>query len=232
MTRAILRKDLVALWTTPIPWVVGAMFHVVLGLLYVAELIARRQALIQPLIPIAGFLLLMSVPILAMRSIADEARAGTLDLLQAVPVRTGPLVIGKWLATWFSAMAMFAPAAAAVVLLALYGEPDPGPVMTSFLGVALIAGALSAIGIFASSLTSSQPVAAIIAFFIGLILWFAHVGSQAIPTGPLLAHFSISERLRTFAAGVFDTADTGFLAILIAAALVGAATAVDGRRLR
>jgi ABC-2 type transport system permease protein len=232
MTRAIMRKDLLIMWASPIPWVVGALFHLVLGLLYVAELIARRQALIQPLFPLSGFLLLATVPMLTMRSVAEEARSGTLDLLQAIPVKTGKLVVGKWLACWLSALGVVAPAGVAVILLSLYGEPDPGPAFAGFLGIALISAALSAIGVFTSSLTSSQPVAAVFALFIGLILWFAHVGSQTIPTGSLLAHFSISERLRSFATGVVDSADIGFLMILVGAALVGAATALDGRRLR
>lgn len=232
MMGAMVRKDLIVLWASPIPWVVGALFHILLGLLYVAELTARRQALIQPLFPLAGFLLLVSIPILSMRSVADEARSGTLDLLQAAPVPTGRMVIAKWLAAWLSGLGILAPSAAALVILALYGDPDPGPIVAGYVGVALVSAALCGIGVFASSLTSSQPIAAVISFFIGLILWFAHVGSQAIVTGSVLAHFSISERLRSFSAGTIDSSDVGFLFILTAAALVCAATALDGRRLR
>lgn len=232
MTLAIARKDLAVLWASPIPWVAGAFFHFVLGLLYASELVARRQALIQPLFPLAGFLLLIIVPILTMRSFAEEARSGTLDLLQAVPVDTRSLIVGKWVATWITALVALAPSGAAVIVLVLFGNPDPGPIVSGYLGLALMAAALAAIGVFASSVTSSQPVAAVIAFFISLILWFAHVGSQTIVTGSFLAHFSISERLRSFAAGIIDTADVGFLLILSIAALVAAATAVDARRLR
>lgn len=232
MTRAILKKDLVSLWTSPIPWAVGIVVHLILGLMYASELLARRQALIQPLFPLAGFLLVVAVPIVAMRSFAEEARSGTLDLLQAVPVASGPLVAGKWLATWMTTLGIFAPSAAAVVVLVLYGDPDPGPILAGYLGMALMAASLAAIGVLSSSLTSSQPVAAVMAFFGSMILWFAHVGSQRIATGPLLAHFSISERLRSFASGVIDTADVGFLLLLSFAALAVAATAVDARRLR
>ena len=58
VSRAVAAKDLEVLWASPVPWVAGAVFHVALGLLYVSELQARRQALIQPLFPLAGFLLL------------------------------------------------------------------------------------------------------------------------------------------------------------------------------
>lgn len=228
----MIRKDLSVTWLSPIPWVAGALFHVVLGLLYISELTARGQALIQPLFPLAGFLLLITVPTLTMRSVAEESRTGTLDLLQAIPVRTGRLVVSKWLAAWVTALLLIAPSSLAVALLHLYGNPDPGPIIAGYAGVALVAAALSGIGILASSLTVAQPVAAVLAFFVGLVLWFAHVGSQVLVTGPVLAHLSISERLRSFAAGVIDTGDVAYLLILTAAAILLAAVAIDARRLR
>lgn len=228
----MIRKDLSVTWLSPIPWVAGALFHVVLGLLYISELTARGQALIQPLFPLAGFLLLIAVPTLTMRSVAEESRTGTLDLLQAIPVRTGRLVVSKWLAAWVTALLLIAPSSLAVALLHLYGNPDPGPIIAGYAGLALVAAALSGIGILTSSLTVAQPVAAVLAFFAGLVLWFAHVGSTVLVTGPLLAHLSISERLRSFSAGVIDTGDVAYLLILTTAAILLAAVAIDARRLR
>jgi ABC-2 type transport system permease protein len=230
--RAVLRKDLAVTLASPIPWIAGALFHLVLGLLFVSELVARRLALIQPMFPLAGFLLLILVPIVTMRSLAEEARTGTLDLLQAIPVSTAKLVVGKWLAAWATTLLIIATAGAAVVVVSVFGDPDPGPATTGFLGLAMMSAALTGIGVFASSMTKAQPVAAVFGFFIGLILWFAHIGSNVLVTGAVLAHLSISERLRSFAAGVIDTGDIAFLLILTAGSLVLAATAVDARRLR
>ena len=232
MTRAVLGKDLVSIWTTPLPYVVGALFHVVLGLLFVDQIEARGQAVSQPIFPLAGFLLVASLPVLTMRSLAEEARTGTLDLLQAVPVPTRPIVVGKWLAAWLTAVVVLAPATVLVALLELFGEPDPGPVAAGFLGLVLLSGALAGIGILTSSLTASQPVAAVAAFFVSLLLWFAHVGSESLAGGTLLGRFSISEHLRAFAGGGIDTADAGFFMLLAAGSLIAAAVAVDARRLR
>ena len=232
MTLAVLRKELATLWASALPYAVGAAFHVVLGILMVDQLQARGQAVAQPLFPIAGFLLLFALPALAMRTFADEARTGTLDLLLAVPVPPRPLVLGKWLATWLSALVVLAPALLIVVLLELWGDPDRGPAVAGFLGLALLAGTLAGIGVLASSLTASQPVAALLAVFGVLVLWFADVGSSAVGTGGLLTSLSLSERLRTFAGGAIDTADVAYFACLAAACLAGAALAVDLRRLR
>jgi len=232
MTLAVLRKDLVVLWTSPIPYVVGALLNLVLGTLYVSELELRQQALIQPLFPLAGFLLLALIPLVTMRSFAEEAKAGTLDLLLAVPVPPRPLVVGKWLASWLTVTAVAAPAGVFVLLLYQWGNPDGGPIITGFLGLLLLAAAVAGLGVVASALTSSQPVAAMITLFVGLLLWFAHVGSDSFTAGGLLLHFSVSERLRSFASGVIDVSDVVFFAVVTAGALVIAAAVVDGRRLR
>ncbi len=232
MIRAVLRKELAALWASPVPFVVGAAFHVTLGILVVNQLEVRDQAVIQPLFPIAGFLLLFMLPVLTMRTFAEEARTGTLDLLTAVPVAPRPLVIGKWLAAWLSSLAVIAPAGLVAVLLELWGEPDLGPAISGFLGLGLLTAALAGVGVLASSLTTSQPVAVIVAIFGVLVLWFAHVGSSALSTGSPLASISLSERLRTFAGGAIDTADLVYFAGLAGACLALASLAVDLRRLR
>ena len=232
MTRAVLRKDLVALWTSPVPYVVGALLNLVLGMLYVSELELRQQALIQPLFPLAGFLLLALIPLVTMRSFAEEARTGTLDLLLAVPVPPRPLVVGKWLAAWLTVGVVAAPAALFAALLYQWGDPDGGPIITGFLGLLLLAAMLCGLGVVASALTSSQPVAAMITLFIGLLLWFAHIGSESFTAGGLLLHFSVSERLRSFANGVIDVSDVAFFAVVAVGALVVAAAVVDSRRLR
>lgn len=232
MTGAVLRKELAALWASPLPYVVGAALHVALGLLMVDQLAARGQAVAQPLFPIAGFLLLFALPVLTMRTLAEEARTGTLEVLLAAHVPPRTLVLGKWLAAWLTGVVALAPAALFVVLLELWGEPDLGPVVAGFLGLVLLAAAVTGVGVLASSLTSSQPVAAMLALTSVLVLWFANAGDAVVGTRGLLARLSLSERLRTFAAGAVDTGDVGYLVCLCAGCLAVAATAVDLRRLR
>lgn len=230
VTRAILGKDLAVLWASPVPYVGGAALQAVLGILVVDQLQTRSQAVLQPLFPIAGLLLLLLVPLLTMRTFAEEARSGTLDLLLAVPVPARPLVVGKWLAAWGTAVVLLAPALLLAGLVSLWGDPDLGPVASGFLGLALLAGAVSALGTLASTLTSSQPVAATAAAFLALALWFAGgVGSGA---RTVLSRLSLSERLRLFASGAVDVGDAAFFAFVSAACLVLAVAVVEARRLR
>jgi ABC-2 type transport system permease protein len=232
MIKRVAVKDLKVMWASPVPYVVGALFHVLLGLLYVSQLESRRQAVIQPMFPLAAFLLLLTVPVLAMRTFAEEARSGSLDLLLAVPVPRWVLVTGKWLATWVTALGVLAPSLVFVLILHLFGNPESGPIEAGYLGLVLLTAALAGAGVLASSLTTSQPLAALVALFVTMLLWFAHVGSDTISTSTVLAKFSLSERLRTFAGGGVDTGDLWFFVLLTTGLLVVASAVLAARRLR
>ena len=230
MIQAVLRKELAVLFASPLPYVVGALFNAVTGLLYIDQLKGREQALLQPLFPLAAFLLLLAVPVLAMRSFAEERRTGSLDLLLAIPVRTRALVVGKWLAAWLTSIIVTAPTAAFAALVFRYGDPDAGPLLSGYLGLLLLTAAVAAVGVLASSLTNSQPVAAMVALFTVLLLWFSDAGPNSITFGGVLAHFSLSERLRSFSGGAVDSGDVVFLVVVAAACLVVAGQAVRRRR--
>lgn len=232
MTRAILRKELKVLWASPLPYLLGAVFHATLGVQGWSQVTARGQAVFQPVVPIAGFLLLVVAPILSARSFADEIRTGTLELLLAARVPNVRIIVGKYLALVVTLWALLLPTAVFATLLALWGEPDLGPILSGFGGLALMAATLAAIGVFASSLTSSQPVAAIGALFAVLGLWFAHVGSDVPGSGGLIGALSISERLRTFASGLVTLSDGVYFVSVALAALAATMAALESRRWR
>src|SRR5213082_2093621 len=135
MTRAVLRKELATLWSSPVPWIAGAAFQAVVAVLFVDQLQGRAQAVVQPLFPIAGLLMVVAVPVLAMRAFSEEKRTGNLDVLLAAPVPTVPLAVGKVAAVWLTALAILLPALALAGLTALWGNPDAGPIISGFLGL-------------------------------------------------------------------------------------------------
>lgn len=232
MTLAIARKDLAALWATPIPYVVGALFQGLLGVLMVNQLEVRTQAVVQPLFPLAGFLLLLTVPVLAMRSLADENRSGSIDLLHVANVAPSRIVVGKWLATWVTSLVVLAPAGVYAVLVQLWGNPDGGPVITGFIGLVLLAALLAALGTLTSAATTSQPIAAMSSLAVVLVLWFANRGSEAITAGRVLERISLSERIRSFASGGIDTGDLAFFVLITLVGLALSAIVIDARKLR
>lgn len=232
MTRAVFVKEMKVLWASPLPYLLGALLHATLGVLGWSQVTGRGQAVFQPLVPIAGFLTLLIAPVLASRTFAEEIRSGTLELLLAIPAPIGRLVLGKYAAVTATLIALLAPVGAFVTLLTLYGDPDHGPILTGLAGLALLAAALSAVGVLTSSLTRSQPTAALSGLFAVLVLWFAHTGSDALGAGGFLGGLSISERLRSFAGGVVDVSDAVFFVTVIAVAVVASMVAVASRRWR
>lgn len=224
--RAVLRKELATLWTSPVPWVAGAALQAVLAVLFVDQLQGRAQAVVQPLFPIAGLLLVVTVPVLAMRAFAEEKRTGNLDVLLAAPVPTLPMAIGKWLAAWLTAVAVLLPALALAGLTSLWGDPDVGPIISGFLGLVLLVGAVAAMGVLASAATSSQALAALVTILVGLVLWFVGSATAGSSTARLLGAFSLSERMRTFASGGIDRADVVFFAGVVVVCVAAAAVVV------
>jgi ABC-2 type transport system permease protein len=232
VTAAILRKELKVLWASPLPYVLGTAFNATLGVLGWSQISERGQAVFQPLVPIAGLLLIVVAPVLASRTFAEEIRSGTLELLLALPVARRSLVAGKYSALVLTLIALASPIALFALLLSLYGSPDLGPIVSGTIGLVLLCAVLAAIGVLASALTSSQPVAAIGGLFVALLLWFAHTGSEGLPIGGFLGAFSISERLRGFAGGVVDAGDVAFFLGASIVALAATSVAVESRRLR
>lgn len=232
MIRALVSKELRILWASPLPYVLGAVLHATLGVLGWGQIAGRGQAVFQPIVPIAGFLVLLVAPVLCARALAEEASSGTLDLLLAARVPASRIVVGKYLALVATLWALVAPVAAFVAVLAMWGDPDLGPILTGLGGLALLAASLCGVGLLASSLTTSQPVAAVGGLFGVLLLWFAHVGSDAVVTGPVLGALSISERLRSFAGGLVDLADVVYLLSLAVFCVGAAVVATEARRRR
>ena len=147
----IARRELSAYFASPIAYLVAAAFLVISGYLFSLILVSNQQATLEGLFFNINLIMLFVAPLLTMRLLADEQRSGTIELLLTAPVRDWEVVLGKFLA----ALALFGT----ILLCTLYyplmlwrfgGKPDPGPMITGYLGLLLLAGAMLAIGTLAS----------------------------------------------------------------------------------
>jgi ABC-2 type transport system permease protein len=95
------------------------------------------------------------------------------------------------------------------ILLWIFGDPDGGPIATSYLGLILLGTAALSVGLFASSVTSNQIVAAVVAGGILFALWFVGFGADMVPenVGRLLSHVSLMHHFSGFTIGIIDTRD-------------------------
>jgi len=162
---------------------------------------------------IAGFLdpgnllLLLFASVLTMRLLAEEKKLGTWELLLTAPVRDSEVVLGKFLGSLGVLMAMLALTLYYPLLLIIFGDPDIGPIVTSYIGLILLGSSAMAVGLFASSVTSNQIVAAVISGLILFSLWFVGVAAGLVPEniGELLSYISLVDHFNAFTIGIIDT---------------------------
>lgn len=195
--------------STPMAYVVTAIFLAVSGAFFSTYLAstAYTDTSIKGFLQAAQYLTLLFAAVLTMRLIAEERKLGTWELLLTVPVRDVDIILGKFFGGLAVLASMFALTAYYPILLATLGDPDLGPILTSYLGLFLLGSASVAVGIFSSSLTSNQLVSAVVSGGILFALWF--LGSLADfapgPLGELLAYVSLSSHFPDFMRGVVDT---------------------------
>jgi ABC-2 type transport system permease protein len=93
------------------------------------------------------------------------------------------------------------------LLLIIFGDPDMGPIWTSYLGLLLLGSSAIAVGIFASSLTSNQIIAAVVSGGILFALWYIGSASSLVPTtiGNVFSYVSLSYHFSSFSIGIIDT---------------------------
>lgn len=155
---------------------------------------------------------LFLLPMITMRLFAEERKTGTLELLLTSPLTITQLVAGKFLSAFILFVTMMLPTAAFYYYLFEYGNPDLGPIITSFAGMLLYGAVVVSVGTLISSLTENQIIAGALTFGAFLFLWIVgRVGESTITIwGQIANYISINAHFNNFAMGVVDTRDVLF----------------------
>ena len=228
MTWIIAKRDLGSFFNSPIFYVVTTVFLIIYSFIFFNILnffsfqsfqarqlqamgmnLNLNEMVIEPSLQNMSVILLMIIPIITMRSFADEKKMKTFRLLLSSPVHLREIILGKFLACMIVVAVMILISSYSVGFLFLSGEPEPGPVVTGYLGVLLMAGCFVSVGIFASSLTDNQIVAAVLTFGFSLFMWIIGWSAQAAgsTTGQVLQYLSIVDHLERFLKGLVNTSD-------------------------
>lgn len=206
-TATIALKELKSYLTSPMAYVVTGIFLALTGTFFVLTK-TYRQTSITGVWEFWGVLLLLLVAsILTMRLIAEEKKLGTWELLLTAPVRDSEVVLGKFLGSLAVVSGMLLLTLYYPLLLWMFGDPDWGPIGTSYLGLFLLGSASLAVGLFASSVTSNQIVAAVIAGGILAALWFVGMAAGHVPEAisEIISKLSLSGHFPDFMRGIIDT---------------------------
>ena len=209
---ALVDKELRTLFQAPIAWIVIGVFLALTGYSFTLTLFNNRYAtLVHIFFQVAGLLLLI-VPIITMRLLAEERRAGTLELLLTAPVKESHVVLAKYLAAMSVVLIMVGLTAAYAVVLGVYGTPEWGPIYSGYLGLALLASTLVSLGLAVSAFTSNQVIAAIVTIGISFFLWMVDTLAAMLPDGleRVFIGLSLLARFTPFATGAMYTSDAGF----------------------
>ncbi len=231
-TWLIARRELASYFTSPVAYAVTAVFLVIAGYFFGMILYYSRQATLSYLFYNVTTFLLVIGPALTMRLLAEERKSGTIELLLTSPVRDGEVVVGKFIAALVLWALMLVLTLVYPLLLRLYGNPDPGPILTGYLGLLLAGGAALSLGVLASALTSNQIIAALIGFGLTMLLWVTDAvqGVVSGPVGSFFAYLSMASHFDAFPSGVIDTKDVVFFLSVIVAALFVATRILEARR--
>ncbi len=217
----LIRKELHGTFTSPIGYTVAAVFLLVLGYTFSLTLFQTRTANLIYIFHQMYVLSILLVPVLTMRSLAEERRNDTLELLLTAPVREIWIVLAKFLANLVLVYGMYAGSLLYAAILGMYGEPDWGPIYSGYLALALHGSLLVAIGLLVSSLTENQVVAAALTLGIALMLWFADAAAYMLPPpfDSIVLNLSLIGHFRPMATGSVFLSDIGYFLTLSILAL-------------
>lgn len=244
MILTIARHEIRTLFLSPLAWVILGVVQALLAYLFLAQIdsffLLQPQLIhlqntpgvtdivVAPLFQIAAIILLMVMPLVTMRSIAEEKRNRTLSLLISSPVSLTEIVLGKFVGLLFFVvilvtMLMLMP-------LSLYAGTslDPGKLFAIYLAMLLLLSSFSAIGLYLSSLTENQTIAAVSTFGVLLILWILDTQSES---NSVVAYLSILRHHQNLLEGIFDSSDLAYYLLLIATFLVLTVRQLDRQRL-
>lgn len=215
---ATLNRELRAYFFSPLAWVVLTFFLLVNG--YVFSLIVSflndpgAAGSATPLKLFFGdtfffwMVLLFVTPILTMRLLSEELRSGTIESLMTAPVTEAQVVLGKYLAAFGFYVFLWLPTLAYVVILDRNSAVDWGPVASGYLGILGIGALFLAAGIFASSFTRSQIIAAISCFAL-LIFFFALAFLDGLVQDEawkaVFGYTNLLQHMDEFGKGIVDT---------------------------
>ncbi|MFV2031650.1 MAG: ABC transporter permease [Gammaproteobacteria bacterium] len=248
MILTIARYELRSMFLSPLAWIILAVVQILLGymflvqidnffllqpqLIYLQNTPGVTDIVVAPLFQLAAIILLMIMPLVTMRTIAEEKRNRTLTLLISSPLSMSEIVLGKFLG--LSLFILILVSLMMLMPLSLYAgtELDLGKLFSIFLAMLLLLGSFAAIGLYLSSLTENQTIAAVATFGALLMLWIIDWVGESINGGQsVLSYLSLLQHYQNMMEGVFDTSDLAYYLLIITAFLVLTVRQLDRERL-
>jgi ABC-2 type transport system permease protein len=234
-TIAIFDKEFKSFFYSPMAYIVIAVFTALTGVffyLYLSNFVEAafmdqirsqqyRQMpqrfnlnlmLIRPYFWNIALISLFTLPAITMRLYSEEKKQGTIELLYTTPVTSLQIILGKFFAGLAFYFVLLIPTMFFQSLLFIYGDPEFLPVLSGYVGLLLLGSAFISVGLFISTMTENQIIAAIAGFATSLLLWVVGWGASyaGATLSPVLEYISIINHFEDFAQGVIDSTHVAY----------------------
>lgn len=209
---AILKREMSNYFTSPIGYIFLAVFYFFSGMFFTSVLSANTTDITYVFSSLFTVLVFI-IPLLTMRSMSEDMKQKTDQLLLTAPVKLGGLVIGKFLAAFLMYCIALAVTVVYSLILAAFAVPEWPVVIGNILGALLLGAALIAIGVFISSLTENQLIAAVGSFAVMMFILLIDGFASLIPVTQIstfITSLSFMNRYNDFVTGILNISNILF----------------------
>jgi ABC-2 type transport system permease protein len=228
----IFQKELRSYFNSAVAYVVIVVFLAIVGWMYTSSMFLINVASLRMMFELIPLVFLFVVPAVTMRLLAEEKKAGTIELLTTKPLHDWEIVIGKYLAAWALIGIALLPTLIYYITILFLGDIDNGPVIGGYVGLLLMAGVYVAVGLLASSLTENQ----IVAFIVGLLMMFAfYMMDKVLIFVPdfmtsVVEYLGIDFHFANIARGVIDSRDVVYFGSVLGFTLYLSVVSLERRK--
>lgn len=243
----IARRELGGMFLQPIAYIAIIFVSLVIGLLFSSQLysyVLQSQVgnqlpppTVDNILSTFTFLIALFVgPAITMRLLSEEQKSGTMELLMTMPVRDGEVVLGKFLAALIFYCCFVLLTFVYPLVLLQFGNPDPGPIFSAYIGVLLFGAAVIGIGTLSSAMFENQIASFLVAVTVVVILYVSSFFSSVFTSSPqisqILSELSLSDHLGNFMSGLLTVKDALYYIVIAAISLFAATRVVESKRWR
>ena len=230
-TISIVIKEMKIFFNHPMSYIISVIFLLITGWFFSSSLFIVKLAEINSLLTILPFILLFFIPAITMKTIAEEKRQGTIELILTNPVGDGSFIFGKYLSSMLIMCFLYLFTLIYPLILAISGDPDGGKITTSYIGLLLLTSLYVSIGICASAFTKNQILAFIVAFMIIFIFFMLDKVTIFFPANiqNFLQYLSTTYHFNNFTLGFINMWDLTYYIVLTILFLYLAYFKITGR---
>lgn len=230
----IIKRELSSYFLSPIAYVIMAVFIGLYGIFFTDVFIRYSVANLQFTYGNLLIVLLFMIPLMTMRTLSEEKKQGTEELLMTSPLSTTEFIMGKYLSLLISLLILIGLLFIHLIIVLTLSKPDLGPIITSLFGLLMVGMAFIAVGMFTSSLSDNQIISGLLGFGFLLLFWLLDWvgGSIGGKLGDVLSSLSILKYFSDFNKGIIDTVNIIFYLSMTTVFLFLTVRQVESRRWR